>query len=155
MVAWTRAHALAARRRGRRRQRFGVRRAVLLGAFLADVVYSRPVRVSGSMASQWRLRLGLEGRYEGLTGSSAASDRLGRDGQVVSRGGPAALHRASPNHEAPWPGAEGRDVPGDAQDEQPLRAAAAEFEQRNSAQVASEPALSEYVRALKKREFAQ
>ena len=36
-----------------------------------------------------------------------------------------------------------------------LRAAAAEFEERISALVASDPALSEYVRALKKREFAQ
>jgi hypothetical protein len=40
-------------------------------------------------------------------------------------------------------------------DETPLRTAAAEFEQRISALVASDPALSEYVRALKKREFAQ
>jgi hypothetical protein len=40
-------------------------------------------------------------------------------------------------------------------DEAPLRASAAEFEERISALVAADPALSEYVRALKKREFAQ
>ena len=40
-------------------------------------------------------------------------------------------------------------------DETPLRDAAVEFEERVSALVASDPALSEYVRALKKREFAQ
>ena len=40
-------------------------------------------------------------------------------------------------------------------DDAPLRTAAAEFEERISALVAADPALTEYVRALKKREFAQ
>ena len=40
-------------------------------------------------------------------------------------------------------------------DTEPLQRRAAEFEQRISALVASDPELSEYVRQLKRREFAQ
>ena len=40
-------------------------------------------------------------------------------------------------------------------DEAPLRDQAAEFEQKISALVSGDPELSEYVRLLKKREFAQ
>ena len=40
-------------------------------------------------------------------------------------------------------------------DLEPLRSAAAECEERVSAMVAADPELSEYVRQLKRREFAQ
>jgi predicted ATP-grasp superfamily ATP-dependent carboligase len=40
-------------------------------------------------------------------------------------------------------------------DDAPLRTGAAEFEERISKLVASDPELSEYVRQLKRREFAQ
>jgi hypothetical protein len=40
-------------------------------------------------------------------------------------------------------------------DQQPLERSAAEFETRVAQLVAADPALSEYVRELKKREFAQ
>jgi len=142
-------------------QRFGVRRAVLLGAFLADVVYSRPVRVSGSASKpEWGLRLGLEGSsYEGPTGIvGVLADRLGRDGvEVVSLwAGLPHYIEASPNPRGALALVQkAAAFLGMPVDEQPLRAAAAEFEERISALVASDPALSEYVRALKKREFAQ
>jgi len=40
-------------------------------------------------------------------------------------------------------------------DESDLTKAAAEFEERSAALVASDPELSDYVRQLKRREFAQ
>jgi hypothetical protein len=142
-------------------RRCRVRRAVLLGAFLADVVYSRPVRVSGSSsAPETALRLALEASgYEGPTGIvGVLAEQLRGDGvEVVSlwaglphyieaspnpRGALALVQKASAFLSMPL-------------DETPLRAAAAEFEEHVSALVASDPALSEYVRALKKREFAQ
>lgn len=142
-------------------QRFGVRRAVLLGAFLADVVYSRPVRVSGFASKpEWNLRLALEASgYEGPTGIvGVLADRLGREGvEVVSLwAGLPHYIEASPNPRGALALVQKASVfLGMPVDELPLRSAAAEFEERISALVASDPALSEYVRALKKREFAQ
>jgi hypothetical protein len=142
-------------------RRCGVRRAVLLGAFLADVVYSRPVRVSGTgSVPEVVEHLALEpSGYEGPTGIvGVLADRLRGEGvEVVSlwaglphyieaspnpRGALALVQKASSFLRMPV-------------DEAPLRASAAEFEEHVSALVASDPALSEYVRALKKREFAQ
>ena len=141
--------------------RFGVRRAVLLGAFLADVVYSRPVRVSGfSSKPEWMVRLALEtSGYEGPTGIvGVLADRLGQEGvEVVSLwAGLPHYIEASPNPRGALALVQKAAVfLGMPVDEAPLRDAAAEFEQRISALVASDPALSEYVRALKKRDFAQ
>lgn len=141
--------------------RFGVRRAVLLGAFLADVVYSRPVRVSGFASKpEWMERLALEASgYEGPTGIvGVLADRLGREGvEVVSLwAGLPHYIEASPNPRGALALVQKASVfLGMPVDGTPLRDAAAEFEQRISALVASDPALSEYVRALKKREFAQ
>ena len=142
-------------------RRCEVRRAVLLGAFLADVVYSRPVRVSGSgSAPELVEHLALEpSGYEGPTGIvGVLADRLRGEGvEVVSlwaglphyieaspnpRGALALVQKAASFLRMPV-------------DETPLRDAAVEFEEHVSALVASDPALSEYVRALKKREFAQ
>jgi hypothetical protein len=142
-------------------RRCAIRRAVLLGAFLADVVYSRPVRVSGSSSEpETAQQLALEpSAYEGPTGIvGVLAERLRDEGvEVVSlwaglphyieaspnpRGALALVQKASAFLRMPV-------------DDTPLREAAAEFEEHVSALVASDPALSEYVRALKKREFAQ
>jgi hypothetical protein len=142
-------------------RRFAVRRAALLGAFLADVVYSRPVRVSGSAsAPEWLERLALEpSGYEGPTGIlGVLADRLRREGvEVVSLwAGLPHYIEASPNPRGALALVQKASAfLGLPVDETPLRDAAAEFEQRVSALVATDPALSEYVRALKKREFAQ
>lgn len=142
-------------------RRHRVRRALLLGAFLADVVYSQPVRVTGFASdSGVAERLALEGSgYEGPTGIvGVLGERLRADGvEIVS------LWAGLPHYIPASPNPRGAlalvqkvtaclDLP---VDEEPLRAAAVEFEERISALVANDPALSEYVRALKKREFAQ
>jgi len=138
-----------------------VRRVVLVGAFLADVVYSRPVGVTGFASDPSVLeRIGVPASaYQGPTGIvGAIADRLRRDGvEIVSlwaglphyisaapnpRGALALLHKL----------AELLDL---KLDDEPLRAEAARFEEKISAVVAGDPELSEYVRQLKRREFAQ
>jgi hypothetical protein len=138
-----------------------VKRAVLLGAFLADVVYSRPVRVSGFSSTPDRIdALALEtSTYEGPTGIvGVLADHLAAVGvEVVS------LWAALPHYIEASPNPRGALALVQkasrylalSVDDAPLRTSAAEFEERVSALVASDPALTEYVRALKKREFAQ
>jgi predicted ATP-grasp superfamily ATP-dependent carboligase len=142
-------------------RRFAVRRAVLLGAFLADVVYSRPVRVTGfATPPEWLERLGLEpSGYEGPTGIvGVLADRLGREGVEVASLWAGLPHyiEASPNPRGALALVQKASAfLGLPVDDAPLREAAAEFEERVSALVAADPALTEYVRALKKRDFAQ
>jgi len=139
----------------------GIRRTVLLGAYLADVVYSRPVQVSGSAGSAERLQhLGVApSRYEGPTGIvGVLGERLRAQGcEVVS------LWAGLPHYIAESPNPRGAlalvqkllaalDV---KLDEGPLQREAAAFEERTNALVASDPDLSEYVRELKRRDFAQ
>ena len=141
--------------------RHDVRRVALLGAFLADVLYSRPVRVTGFASDAATLeRLGVESSgYEGPTGIlGVLADALGGAGlEVVSlwAGLPHYID-ASPNPRGTlalvekatqWLGA--------AVDDRALCDAATGFEARISALVASDPTLSEYVRQLKRRDFAQ
>ena len=142
-------------------RRFAVRRATLLGAFLADVVYSLPVRVTG-FASEAALaeHLGLEpSGYEGPTGIvGVLAEELRAEGvEVVSfwAGLPHYIE-ASPNPRGALALVQKAVLHlGMPVDDTPLRDSAAEFEERISALVAADPALTEYVRALKKREFAQ
>jgi len=138
-----------------------VRRVVLLGAFLADVLYSRPVRVSGfgsKDALPAELAIQPTG-YEGPTGIvGVLGSRLVEAGfETVS------LWAGLPHYIGVSPNPRGTlalvqktcqllDLP---VDQQPLERSAAEFEARVAQLVASDPALSEYVRELKKREFAQ
>jgi predicted ATP-grasp superfamily ATP-dependent carboligase len=139
----------------------GVRRVVLLGAYLADVVYSRPVAVSGFASNpDWLGELSVSvSRYEGPTGVVGV---LGEQFQaagldVVSlwaglphyinatpnpRGALALIQRLTACLEVKL-------------DEAPLRAQAAEFEERTNELVANDPELADYVRELKRREFAQ
>ena len=142
-----------------RRVRAG--RVVRLGAFLADVLYSRPVRISG-FASDGGLPPELAVQptgYEGPTGIvGVLASRLADEGFAT-----ASLWAGLPHYIGVTPNPRGTlalvqkccqllDLP---IDQQPLERQAAEFEARVSQLVASDPALAEYVRELKKREFAQ
>jgi hypothetical protein len=138
-----------------------VQRVVLVGAFLADVVYSRPVGVTGFASDPSVLeRIGVPASsYQGPTGIlGVIAERLRRDGlEIVSlwaglphyisaapnpRGALALLHKLSELLELKL-------------DDEPLRREAASFEEKISALVAGDPELSEYVRQLKRRDFAQ
>ncbi len=142
-------------------ERLRIRQVVLLGAYLADVVYSRPVEVTGFASAPPRLEaFGVRPtRYEGPTGIvGILGDRLQQDGvETVSlwaglphyigvspnpRGALALLQKL----------AQGLCV---KLDDEPLRAEAAAFEQKISELVAADPELLEYIRQLKRREFAQ
>jgi proteasome assembly chaperone (PAC2) family protein len=140
---------------------YGVLRVVLLGSYLADVLYTRPVGVTGFASDPVLMeRLGIEpSGYEGPTGIvGVLGERFRSEGfEVLSiwAGLPHYID-TSPNprgalalvqHAAPYLGVR--------VDEQPLFEAAAEFEQRVSALVASDPTLAEYVKQLKRRDFAQ
>lgn len=139
----------------------GVSRVIVLGAFLADVLYSRPVRVSGfGHPVELMDTLGVEASgYEGPTGIvGVLVDRLRERGIPV-----VSLWAALPHYITVTPNPRGSlalvqtlgrviDLPLDLA---PLRKAAADFEVTINQQVAADPALSEYVRELKKREFAQ
>ncbi|MEE9280135.1 MAG: PAC2 family protein [Myxococcota bacterium] len=142
-------------------QTLGVHRVVLLGAYLADVVYSRPVDVTG-FATPPALLESLRvpsSDYEGPTGIvGALADRLRRDGVEVL-----SLWAGLPHYISASPNARGAlalvqklaewlDLKVDVE---PLRLEAARFEERISALVANDPELGEYVRQLKRREFAQ
>ncbi len=138
-----------------------VKRVVLLGAYLADVVYSRPVHVTGYASSPELLeRLGVEpSHYEGPTGIvGVLGERLHRAGiEMVS------LWAGLPHYISATPNPRGAlaliqkltQCLGVRIDQDPLQVSAAEFEQRISALVSGDPELSEYVKQLKKREFAQ
>jgi proteasome assembly chaperone (PAC2) family protein len=138
-----------------------VSRVVLLGAYLADVVYSRPVGVTGFASDPERLKqLGVEpSSYEGPTGIvGVLGERFEQAGmEVVSlwAGLPHYIN-AAPNPRGALALLQGvtryLDFP---VDDAPLRTGAAEFEEKISKLVASDPDLSEYVRQLKRREFAQ
>ena len=141
--------------------RLQIRRTVMLGAYLADVLYSRPVEVT-AVASDAALidRHGLEPtRYEGPTGVIGMLGYMLRERgtEVLAlwaglphyinvtpnpRGALALLERAEPIVDVKL-------------DLAPLRAAARDCEQRMSQMVSEDPELNEYVRELKRREFAQ
>lgn len=139
----------------------GVARVITLGAYLADVLYSRPVRVSGfAHPVETMDTLGIEtSGYEGPTGIvGVLADRLRQRGIPV-----VSLWAGLPHYITVTPNPRGAlalvqvlartiDLPLDLA---PLRDEAAEFEETIHQQVAANPALAEYVRELKKREFAQ
>lgn len=139
----------------------GVRRVVLLGAFLGEVLYSRPVEVTAVASDAGLLgELALEPvRYAGPTGM------LGVLGQGLRDRGcqVAALWAGLPHYVEVSPNARGslalleRALPflGVDLELAQLRNAARECEERISAMVSGDPELTEYVRELKRREFAQ
>jgi hypothetical protein len=139
----------------------GIRRVLLLGSFLDDVLYSRPVEVTAVASDAALLReLAVEPvRYAGPTGMiGVLGQRLRDHGCHV-----AGLWAGLPHYIEVTPNARGalalleRGLPflGVDVDLESLRTAARECEQRSSAMVTSDPELFEYVRELKRREFAQ
>lgn len=141
--------------------RLEIRRVILLGAYVADVVYSRPVTVTG-FATPTRLleEIGVPpSRYEGPTGIvGVLAQRLARQGVEVL-----SLWAGLPHYISATPNPRGSLALLQALtaslnlkiDDEPLRKDAAAFEERVSAIVSADPELSEYVRQLKRREFAQ
>jgi predicted ATP-grasp superfamily ATP-dependent carboligase len=139
----------------------GVRRCLLLGAYLADVVYSQPVVVTG-FASEPELleRFQVEpSNYEGPTGIvGVLFDALQEEGVETlalwaglphyitaapnPRGTLALLRKISQYLEVPFDLAKVK--------EDSLR-----FEEEISKVVAADDELTEYVKDLKRREFAQ
>ncbi len=142
-------------------QRLALREVVLVGAYLADVVYSRPVVVTGYSDEAALLEsIGVAASgYEGPVGIlGVLQERLQRRGtRVVS------LWAALPHYISAAPNPRGALALVEALagylelsiDLAPLRREAAEFEEKISALVAADPELADYVRELKKRDFAQ
>ncbi len=140
---------------------FGLDQVVLLGAYLADVVYSRPVQVTGFATDSEALsRLGVTpSGYEGPTGIvGVLAERLEREGASV-----ASLWAGLPHYIQAAPNSRGAlaliqkltthlDI---KVDDEPLRQSAAEFEQRIAQLVNDDTELAAYVRQLKRRGFAQ
>ena len=133
----------------------------MLGAYLADVLYSLPVRVTGTGDGTQRLEeIAVEpSAYEGPTGIvGVLAERFREEGlETIS------LWAGLPHYISVTPNPRGTlalvqkvaellDLP---VDQAPLERAAADFETQVSRLVAEDPALAEYVRQLKRREFAQ
>jgi hypothetical protein len=136
-------------------------RVVLLGAYLADVVYSRPVAVTGYASDPSLLEpLGVLGSgYEGPTGIvGVLGERFSREGFEVM-----SLWAGLPHYISASPNPRGAlalvqrvmELLDLKLDTEGLVREAAEFEEKVAAIVAGDPELGEYVRQLKKREFAQ
>jgi len=142
-------------------ERLGIQRVVLLGAYVADVVYSLPVTVTGFASRPEILEvLGVHSSaYQGPTGIvGVLADRLGRTGVEVT-----SFWAGLPHYISVAPNPRGAlaliqtltEYLSIKIDTDPLRRDAAVYEQRISELVAGDPELSEYVRQLKRREFAQ
>jgi predicted ATP-grasp superfamily ATP-dependent carboligase len=138
-----------------------VKRVVLLGSHLADVVYSQPVQITGVASNPALLeRLGVQAStYQGPTGIlGVLADRFNRDGLDVL-----SLWAGLPHYINARPNPRGAlalvqavsEALGIRFDLDPLSRSAAEFEERISNLVAQDPELRDYVKQLKRREFAQ
>jgi predicted ATP-grasp superfamily ATP-dependent carboligase len=128
---------------------------------VADVVYSRPVRVTGYASNRETLESidVTQNPYEGPTGIvGVLAAELAREGVELI-----GLWAGLPHYISASPNPRGAlallqkligciDIKLDVE---PLKREAAEFEERISALVAADPELTEYVRQLKRREFAQ
>lgn len=142
-------------------QRVGLRRVILLGAFLADVLYSLPVRVSGFASDPaWIEKLGVAASgYEGPTGIvGVLAERFRREGlEVIS------LWAGLPHYVNLTPNPRGSlalvqkvgeliDLPMDLH---PLENESAEFVEKVADLIQNDPVLAEYIKDLKRRAFAQ
>jgi proteasome assembly chaperone (PAC2) family protein len=141
-------------------RKVGARRVVMLGSYLADVVYSQPVQVTGFASSPEALEmLGVSASsYQGPTGiAGVLADRLEREGLEVT-----SLWAGLPHYINVRPNPRGalalvRKLTSCLDlkfDEQALCERALEFEERISRLVAGDPELGDYVKQLKRREFA-
>ena len=133
----------------------------LLGAFFADVLYSLRVQITG-FATDPKVVFDLDlktSNYEGPTGIvGVLSTRLQDEGFDVASMWAGLPHyvNASPNPRGSLALVQKVTNFLDLKvDELPLSKAAADYEERISALVASDPNLAEYVKELKRREFAQ
>jgi len=139
----------------------GVRQAVLIGGYLADVLYSRPVAVTGFASRPELLEaLGVSSSsYEGPSGMvGVLGEAFRREGVgVVSLWGalPHYISAARNSRGALALVQKALQLLDLKLDTEGLEREAAGFEERISAIVAADPELGEYVRQLKKREFAQ
>ncbi len=136
-------------------------RVVLLGAYLADVVYSRPVSVTGYASDPLVLeRIGVTASaYQGPTGI------VGVLGESLRAAGfeMVSLWAGLPHYITATPNSRGAlalvqtvaELLDLKLDTSGLAREAADFEERVNQLVAADPELGEYVRQLKKREFAQ
>jgi predicted ATP-grasp superfamily ATP-dependent carboligase len=139
----------------------GVRRCLMLGAYLADVVYSQPVVVTGHSSAPGLLeRFEIAPTsYDGATGIvGVLSNALQEEGvEVLSiwaglphyisatpnpRGALALLRKVSQYLEIPF-------------DLELMKQDSLRFEEEISKIVSSDDELTEYVKELKRREFAQ
>jgi proteasome assembly chaperone (PAC2) family protein len=133
---------------------------VTLGGYLAEVLYTRPVPVTGFASDAELLRRLDVGatRYEGPTGIVGVLADACRSAGLAS----VSLWAALPHYIAAVPNPRGTlalllrlteilDLPVDLA---PLQADAAEFEERVNEAVAADAQLSAYVRELKKRDFS-
>jgi proteasome assembly chaperone (PAC2) family protein len=136
----------------------GAELVVTLGGYLAEVLYTRPVPVTGFASDTALLRHVEVGatRYEGPTGIVGVLADACRSAGIAC----VSLWAALPHYIAAAPNPRGTlalllrltdllDLPVDLSAPQ---AEAAEFEQHVSEAVAADPQLSAYVRELKKRE---
>jgi predicted ATP-grasp superfamily ATP-dependent carboligase len=142
-------------------QELSVKRVVLLGAYLAEVVYSRPVGVTGfATHPRWLSELGVStSQYEGPTGIvGVLGERFREAGLDVL-----SLWAGLPHYIEATPNPRGalalvQKLVGCLElklDLSPLHHQAADFEQKATELVNGNPELNEYVRQLKRREFAQ
>jgi proteasome assembly chaperone (PAC2) family protein len=136
----------------------GAELVVTLGGYLAEVVYTRPVPVTGFSSDTDLLQRADVGatRYEGPTGIVGVLADACRSAGIAS----VSLWAALPHYIAAAPNPRGTlalllrltdllDLPVDLR---PLQTEAAEFEQHVNEAVAADAQLSAYVRELKKRE---
>lgn len=141
-------------------QQTGAELVVTLGGYLAEVLYSRPVPVTGFASDPERLRrIEVSGtRYEGPTGIVGVLGDACRNAGMEH----VSLWAALPHYIAAIPNPRGSlalllrltellQLPVDLA---PLTDAAATFEQQVNDAVAKDSRLSAYVRELKKRESA-
>jgi predicted ATP-grasp superfamily ATP-dependent carboligase len=134
---------------------------VLLGAYLADVIYSQPIQVRGFATDpELAEELGVpSSTYEGPTGIvGVLGDSLRRqETRALS------LWASLPHYVSITPNPRGalallqrlQELTGLRLDLSRLHASAGEFDENVSELIASDPQLSAYVRELKKRAFSQ
>ena len=139
----------------------GARDVVLLGAYLGDVIYSQPIQVRGFTTDpKLAKELGvLPSTYEGPTGI------VGVLGEVLREQGVRALSlwASLPHYVSITPNPRGalallqklQEFTSLRLDLSSLQSSAAEFDEKASELIASDPHLSAYVRELKKRAFYQ
>lgn len=134
---------------------------VTLGAYLDEVLYTRPVPLSG-FASDAKLMEELDlvpSRYQGPTGIIGVLNEACRAAAIPSL----SLWAALPHYLSVTPNPRGTlalllrltQWLGIRLDMSPLERAAADFQAKLNEAVNADPKLSAYVRELKKREFEQ